>query len=149
MYLLGQNCLHLPFNHIEAVTHTLVNMSNCQILLSMHVKYYRKNEFVENVWPAKSALFIYILTHCVEAVKQLDCSRYSQLTRWCKGILICFGCELSRVQFPAPTRVFIFVLLLLCFYFFVQKHIICHIIKQFLFAMLKYLVCLTYYTICD
>ena len=28
-----------------------------------------KNEFVENVWPANLALFIYVLIHCVESVK--------------------------------------------------------------------------------
>ena len=28
-----------------------------------------KNEFVENAWPANSALFIYVSTHCVETVK--------------------------------------------------------------------------------
>jgi len=28
-----------------------------------------KYESVENVWPANSALFIYVLTHCVETVK--------------------------------------------------------------------------------
>ena len=38
---------------------TLVNMRNCQIKLSTHVKIFQKNnEFVENVWPANSALFI-------------------------------------------------------------------------------------------
>jgi len=36
----------------------------------MHVKKYdRKNEFVKNVWPANSALFIYVSIHCVETVK--------------------------------------------------------------------------------
>ena len=40
---------------------------------------------VENVWPANSALFIYLSTHCVLTVKQLDRNRYSQLTRWCRG----------------------------------------------------------------
>jgi len=33
---------------------------------SLHVKILQKNEFVENVWPANSALFIYISIHCVE-----------------------------------------------------------------------------------
>ena len=33
----------------------------------------KKNEFVENVWPTNSALFIYVSTHCVETVKWLDC----------------------------------------------------------------------------
>jgi len=32
---------------------------------------YRKNEFVENVWSANSASFIYVSTHCVETVKYL------------------------------------------------------------------------------
>jgi len=35
----------------------------------MNVKYDRKNEFVENVWAANSALFIYVSTPCVETVK--------------------------------------------------------------------------------
>ena len=51
------------------MTPSCVNMINYQIWLSMHGKYYRKNEFVENVWPTKSALFIYVKTHCVETVK--------------------------------------------------------------------------------
>ena len=51
----------------------------------MHVKYYRKDVFVENVWPANLALFVYVSTHCVVTVKWLDYNRYSQLTRWCSG----------------------------------------------------------------
>ena len=35
----------------------------------MHVTYYTKNEFVKNVWPANSALIIYVSPHCVETVK--------------------------------------------------------------------------------
>ena len=48
-------------------------------------KKYRKNEFVENVWPGNLALFIYESTHCVGTVKWLDYNRYSQLTRLCSG----------------------------------------------------------------
>jgi len=44
-----------------------------------------KNVFVEKFWPANLALFIYVSTHCVEKVKWLDYTRYSQLTRWCSG----------------------------------------------------------------
>ena len=51
----------------------------------MHLKIIQKNVFVENVWPANLALFIYVSTHCVEKVKWLDYNRYSQLTRWCSG----------------------------------------------------------------
>ena len=51
----------------------------------MHVKIIQKNVFVENVWPANLALFIYVSTHCVETVKWLDYNRYFKLTRWCSG----------------------------------------------------------------
>ena len=77
-------------------------MRNCQIYFFMHVKILlKKNEFVENVWPAKSALFIDVLTLVVETAKQLSVG--SERIR--------FGCESSRVQFPAPARVFMFDLL--------------------------------------
>jgi len=51
----------------------------------MHVEILQKNEFVENVWPANSALIIYVSTNCVETVKCLDYNRNYQLTRWCSG----------------------------------------------------------------
>jgi len=51
----------------------------------MHVNFYRKNVFVENVWPANLTLFIYVSTHCIETVKWLDYNRHFQLTRWCSG----------------------------------------------------------------
>ena len=60
-------------------------MRNCQIKLFMHVKILQKNVFVENVWPANLALFVYVLTHCIETFKWLDYNRYSQLTRRCSG----------------------------------------------------------------
>jgi len=100
----------------------------------MHVKLLQKNEFVENVWPANSALFIYVLTHCVETVKYLDYNRYSQLTQWCRGNASALDarCPGFNSQLRQWFLCFIFVLLLLCFYLFVQKPIICHTIVQFL-----------------
>jgi len=111
----------------------------------MHVKYYRKNVFVENVWPANLALFVYVSTHCVETVKWLDYNRYSQLTRCnlltaitsrvatVKGSNHCgeFGPGGAVVTHPLWVQevpgsipgcgkgfyVCFFVLLLLCFYF--------------------------------
>jgi len=74
---------YILINYIKAVKHTPINMRNCQKVLSMHVKNTEKNDFVENVWPANSALFIYVSTHCVETV--LNNNRYFQLTRWCRG----------------------------------------------------------------
>jgi len=51
----------------------------------MHVKILQKRVFVENVRPANLALFVYVSSQCVETVKWLDYSRYSQLIRWCSG----------------------------------------------------------------
>ena len=85
LYLLGPNCLHLTFKpylssqaysrQYEKLPSIVVNA--CEIL--------QKKVFVENIWPANLALFVYVSTHCVETVKWLDYNRYSQLTRWCSG----------------------------------------------------------------
>ena len=92
-------------------------MRNCQIQLFMLVKILQKNEFVENVWTANSALFIYVSTQCVETVKQLDYNRFSQLTRWCSGNAFALSAILgSGKGFYVFTFDF-FVLLLLFFYF--------------------------------
>ena len=96
-------------------------VSNCQIQLFMLVKILQKNEFVENVWPARSALFFYVLTHCVETVKQFDYNRYSQLTWWCSGNASALGARGPGFNPRLRQRFLclIFVMLLLCFYFFV------------------------------
>jgi len=87
----------------------------------MHVKKYRKIEFVENVWPAKSALFIYVLAHCT--VKKLDCNCNSQLTRWCSGNASTLGARVngfnSRLRQGFLCCCFCFVVDV---FFFVQKH---------------------------
>ena len=59
----------------------------------MHIKILQKNAFVENVWPANLALFVYVSNHCVETVKWLDYNRYSQLTRWCSGNASALGAK--------------------------------------------------------
>ena len=87
-------------------------MRNSQIQLFMHVKLLQKNEFVENVCPANSALFIYISTQCVETVKWLDYNRLSQLTLQCSGNASALGAKSSRVRFPAPAG---FLCLMFCF----------------------------------
>jgi len=58
------------------------------------LKYYRKHIFVENVWLAKSALFIYVSTHYVETVKSLDYNRYSQFTIVLGGAEVTFNSRL-------------------------------------------------------
>ena len=81
-YLLGQNCLlHLtfePYLSSETYSHKYEKLPNSYPCM---LNYYRKNEFVENVWPANSAWFIYVPTQCVETVKYLDYNRSCQVTR--------------------------------------------------------------------
>jgi len=106
----------------------------------MHVKYNKKNEFVVNVWPANSALFIYVSTHCVETV--------DSVVQWQR---IRLGCKRYRVQFPAPARVFMFYILFCCCFVFTvcQKT---HYLSQNVaipFSLWIYLVYLTYCKICD
>ena len=117
----------------------------------MHVKYYRKNVFVENVWPANLALFVYVSTHCVKTVKWLDYNRYSQLTQWCSG-------NASTLDARGPgfnPRIrqgflcFIFCFVVVVSLLFLSKT---HYLSQKFaipFTMLNYLVYLTYCKICD
>jgi len=73
LYLLCQNCLHLtfyPYLSSETYPHKYEKLPNIFIhSWTIIIQYNRKNEFVENVWPANSALFIYVSIHCVETVK--------------------------------------------------------------------------------
>jgi len=117
----------------------------------MHVKILEKNVFVENVWPANLALFVYVSTHCVETVKWLDYDRYSQLTRWCSGNASALGAR--GPGFNPPLRqgflCLLFCFVVVVFLLFVSKHITYHKSLQFLFTILIYLVYLTYCKICD
>jgi len=113
LYLLGQNCLHFtlkPYLSSETYSRKYEKLPNivvhaCTIL--------QKNVFVENVWPAN-----------VETVKWLDYNQYSQLTRWCSGNASALGarCPGFNHCLRQCFLCLILVLLLLCFYFFVQKH---------------------------
>jgi len=107
-------------------------MRYCQIQLAMHGKIIRKNEVVENVWPANSALFIYVSTHCIGTVKKLDYNRYSQLTHWCRGNASDLGARSPGLN--SQLRQY-FLCLIVCFvvvvfFSFRPKHIICHNILQ-------------------
>ena len=73
----------------------------------MHVRILQKKTFVENVWPANSALFIYVLTQFVETVKHLDYNGYSQLTRWDRGNAFALGLEFPA-SIPGSRKAFMF-----------------------------------------
>ena len=115
------------------------------------LKYYRKNAFVENVWPANLALFIYLSTHCLETVKWLDYNRYCQLTRWYSGIASALGARGPgfNPRIRQGFLCFIFCFVVAVFLLFCQKHSICHKKIAIPFTMLIYLVYLTYCKICD
>jgi len=62
----GQNCSHIrfkPYTYLTYLSHETYSrkyekLPNCRYPCML--KYYRKYEFVENVWPSNSALFIYV-----------------------------------------------------------------------------------------
>ena len=70
LYLLGQNCLHLTFKpYLSSETYSRKYEKPPNIVIHACKNMTEKNVFVENVWPANLALFIYVSTHCVETVK--------------------------------------------------------------------------------
>jgi len=85
LYLLGQNCLHLTFKPYLSSETYFRKYEKLPTKVGHACKILHKNVFVENVWNANLALFVYVSTHCVETVKWLDYNRYSQLTQWCSG----------------------------------------------------------------
>ena len=125
-------------------------MRNCQIYLFMHVKYYRKNVFVENVWPANLALFVYVSTHCVETVKWLDYNN-SQLTRWCSGNASALGARVPGFN-PRLRQGFLclsFCFVVVVFLLFCPKTDYLSQNIAIPFTMLIYLVYSTYCKMCD
>ena len=69
-YLLDQKCLHLTFKpYLSSETYSRKYEKEPIIVIPACKNITEKSNFVENVWPANSALFIYVLTHCVETVK--------------------------------------------------------------------------------
>ena len=117
----------------------------------MHVKLLQKKVFVENVWPAKLALFIYVSTHCIETVKWLDFNRYSQLTRWCSGNAYALCARVPGFNPRLQQTFFMFDFCCCCccvFPFWTKKH---NLPEKFAipFTMLIYLVYLTFCKISD
>jgi len=153
LYLLGQTCLHLtfkPYSSNETYSRKYEKLPN---IVVQACKILQKNVFVENVWPANVALFVYVSTHCDETVKWLDCNRCSQLTRWCSGNASALGARgpafNSRLQQGFLCLMFCFVVVV--FLFVCPKHIF--ITQKFAipFTILIYSVYmyLTYCKICD
>jgi len=60
--------------------------------------------------------------HCLFCFGVRKTQYFSGAKFMVQRLRIRIGCKRSRVQFPVPARVFIFVLLWLCFYFFPKTH---------------------------
>ena len=70
LYLLGHNCLHLIFGpYLISKTYSRKYEKLRNIVIHACKNIAEKNEYVENVWPANSAFFIYVSTHCVDTGK--------------------------------------------------------------------------------
>ena len=152
LYLLGQNCLHLTFKqYLSSETYSRKYEKLPNIVVHACKILQKKNAFVENVWPANLALFVYVSTHCVKTVKWLDYNRYSQLTRWCSGNVFALGAGGPGFD-PRLRHGFlcvIFCIVVVVFLLFCPKT---HYLSQniaFPFTMLIYLVYSTYCKICD
>ena len=106
----------------------------------MHVKLLQK-KWICCKCVARKFGFVYLrFDPFVETVIYLDYIRYSQFTRWCRGIAVALGTR-DHGLIPCSGKgfyVWYFVLfLMLCFYLFVQNPIICDI-----FCNLFYNLCL-------
>jgi len=85
----------------------------------MHVKYYRKDVFVENVWPAN---LVCLFTFRLIASKQLNGLTTIDTLIWLGGAVVTHPLWVQEVPGSIPGSgkgfyVWFFVLLLLCFYF--------------------------------
>ena len=153
LYLLGQNCLHLTFKpYLSSETHPrkyekLPNINSCMWT------YWRKNDIVKMSGPQ------ILLSNCLFTFRPIASEQLNSLTTidtlsWLGGAVVTHPLWVqdvpSRVQFQAPARVLFDVLFYCCcdFFLFVTHH---YISENFAipFAMLIYLVYLTYCKICD
>jgi len=114
----------------------------------MHVKILQKNEFVfKQVGRANMALSIYVSNHNGETIIYFNFNRYVQLPKSCKGKASDFsargpGFNYRQWQGFVCLLVGFVVVLLVC-----PKYITCLALLHF--AMLIYLVYLTYSEFCD
>jgi len=137
LYLLGQNCLHLTFwPHLSSETYSR------KYEKLPHIVIYACNNITEKMNLLKMCAPQIRL--CLFTFRPIASKRCNSLTRiyshsWlsCAEVTHPLWMREFLGSIPSSDKVFyvwfFFVLLLLCFYFLVQKHIICHTILQFLF----------------
>ena len=91
----------------------------------MHVKIFRKNDFVERLLLAHLTWFVYIAMHNVKTVKYIEYNRYIQLARLTE--VNTSDCGDRGHRFDTPYQVWqVFLLLCYCVFTFLVKTIICY-----------------------
>ena len=152
LYLLGQNCLHITFEHClssETYSRKYKKLPNIVILACKNIT--EKMNLLKMSGPQ---IWLCLFTFRPIALKQLNGLTAIATVSWLGGALVTHPLWVQEVpgSIPGSSKGFyvsFFALLLLCFYFFCQKtHYLSH---KFAipFTMLIYLVYLTYCKICD
>ena len=86
------------------------------------------------------------------ASKQLNSLTKIDTLSWLGGAVVTHLLGVQEVPSSIPGSVkgfYVWFFAVVVFLLFVQKHIICHKMLQFLYSKIIYLVCLTYCKICD
>ena len=102
-----------------------------------------KNEFVVNVWPANSALYIDVSTHCIETVNQLDYNRYLEMTRWSRGYASELGARGPGINSWLWQGVLYLIFCFVVVVFYLSRNF------AIPYAILIHLACLLYCKNCD
>jgi len=122
LYTLGQNCLLVKFKpYLSSETYSRKYEKLPDTLIHA-CKNITENVFVENVWPANSALFIYVLTHS---------STTLDIFSWPGGAVVTHPLWVQEVPGSIPVSrksfyVRLFCCVIVVFLLFVQTHIISH-----------------------
>jgi len=135
LYLLGQNCLHLTFEqYLSSKTYSrkYEKLPNIVILACKNIT--EKMHWLKMSGPQ---IWLCLFTFWPIASKQLYGLTTIDTVSWLGGAVVTHPLWVQEDPGSIPGSgkgfyVSFFALLLLCFYFFVKKHIICHKSLQFL-----------------
>jgi len=134
-YLLGQNCLHLTIEQYlssETYARKYKKLPNIVILACKNIT--EKLHLLKKSGPQS---WLCLFTFRPIALKQLNGLSTIATVSWLGGAVVTHPLWVQDVpgSIPGSGKCFyvsLFALLLLGFYFFVKKHIICHKSLQFL-----------------
>jgi len=135
LYLVGQGCLRLTFKpYLSSKTYSR-KYEKLPNIVTRACKHIREKMYLLKMCGPK--IWLCLFTFQPIASKHLNSFTTIVTLSWLGGAVVTHPLWVREVpgSNPSPGKgfyVWFFVLLLSRFYFFVQKHIICHIIVQFL-----------------